>query len=153
MKIALERWETFYPDCLPLLAEHHAELNEEDPRAPHDPDVAMIEKLDRWEILQIVSARDDGGNLVGYCGFDIGKSLESKNLLCGTLRPFFVTKKHRGSIGTKLFMRSIEELKLRGVKKAYIHHYLTGDSPKLQILFERLGAKPLQHEYSLWVGE
>lgn len=152
MKIEIEHWETFFPDCLALLAEHSAELSGKNDKAPFDLNAEAFSAMDKADVLQIVSARDNGV-LIGYCMFDIGFSLESKNLLCGTLRPFFVKKECRGTLGIKLFLKSVDALKERGVRQIYVHHYLTSNSKKLQKFFQRIGAKPVQHEYSLWVGE
>jgi hypothetical protein len=147
----VERWSEFYPDCLPLFAEHDLEVGECDPRMPLDPDVSTCEALDKAGVLQILTAREEG-NLVGYCIFSIAHSLQSRKILCGTQSLYFVTKSHRGILSLRLYDEAIRHLKARGVQNIYPHHYLRGDSPRLKKFFERRGAVEVQHEYSLWIG-
>lgn len=151
--IQLEKWAKFYPDCLPLFAEHHAEIGEMEDRMPLDPDVNMCIKLDEAGLLQIVTFREEN-KLFGYCIFVIANSLQSKNVLCGTQSLYFLTKNSRHSnIGMKLYTESIKYMKTRGVKNIYPHHWLRGDSPKLKAFFERINATEIEHVYSLWIGE
>ncbi len=153
MIITVEKWADFYPECLPLMREHNAEVGESEERMPFDIDADTCAALETIGALLIVTARKDG-KLIGYCGFTLGNSLLSKNVLCGTQGPFFVTKDERSSgAGLSLYRHAFREMKQLGVKNVYPHHYLRGDSARLGEFFEHLGAKPLQHEYSLWIGD
>ncbi|MFA7278770.1 MAG: GNAT family N-acetyltransferase [Sterolibacterium sp.] len=150
--LQLERWATFYPECIALFDAHNTEVGESPTDMPFDPDIDSIAALDAADQLQIVTARKDG-KLVGYCMFTIGNSLQSKGVLCGTQAAYYLKKENRPSgLGIKLYLESLTHLKARGVKNVYPHHWLRGDSPKLKTFFERIGAVELEHVYSLWIG-
>lgn len=147
-----EKWPAYYPDCLQLWDEHNKEIGEDAKRMPLNPDVEQYEFSDKAGSLQIVTARENK-ILIGYCLFFISKSIISKEILCGTQNIFFVTKHKRNSeAGLGMFRESISIMREKGVQNIYPHHYLRGDSLRLGSFFERLGAKELMHEYSLWIG-
>jgi len=146
--IQQESWQEFYPDCLPLFEEHDAEIGEQSSDMPLDPNVEGYAGLDKAGMLQILTARQDG-KLIGYCIFVISQSLQSRKVIVGTQNLWFVTKeKRRGGIAGRLYLKSIALMRAKGVKNIYPHYYVRGDA-KLKRFFERLGAKELQHEYSL----
>lgn len=154
MKIQLEKWDNFYPDCLPLFAEHKAEIGESADRMPVDPAIDKCAALDKAGMLQIITARDNSGTMSGYCIFVIDYSLESKDVLIGEQKLWFVTKSARhGGLGIKLFMESIKLMKERGVKNIYPHRWMTVESKDLEKFFVGLGAYELERIYSLWIGE
>lgn len=153
ISLQIEKFADFYPECLPLLAEHNGEIGESENNMPLDIDVDGYAQMCAVGMLQLMTARKDG-KLIGYCVFTIGNSLLSKNVLCGTQGPFFVTKQERAT-GTalRLYRESIKIMKQRGVKNVYPHHWMRGDSEKLGKYFEALGALPVERVYSLWIGE
>lgn len=153
IEITSDRWDQFYPACLPLFKEHNDEIGELNKNMPLDPDVATCKLLSDRNLSIIMVARKEG-LMIGYCVFTLGNNLMSKNVLCGTQSIFFVTKEERKSgVGLNLYREAIKYMKVRGVKNIYPHHWMRGDSPLLAKFFEHLGAVEIQHEYSLWIGE
>ncbi len=151
IEITIESWDKFYPVCLPLFKEHEAEIGENN--MPLDVDVETCATMDKIGMALIVVAYKDG-IMIGYCTFFLSKCLMSKNILIGTQGPYFVTKEERKTgAGLKLYREAIKQMKEKGVKNIYPHHYLRGDSAKLGAYFENLGATLIQYEYSLWIGE
>lgn len=157
MKIQVERWAKFYPDCLVLFAEHKAEIGESSEHMPLDPDFAKCAVLDKCDMAQVMTARDDDNKLVGYCVFIIDNSIESKNVLVGEQKFWFVTKSARkGALGIRLFMNSLELMKKKGVKNVYPHMWVRAGEKEVLTLdkfFIGLGAYELERIYSLWIGD
>lgn len=144
--IQLETWKQFHPDCLPLFLEHENEIGEK--RHPLDPDIDLIEKMDAMNLVQIVTAREEG-QLVGYCIFTLGNSLMSRRVLIGTQGPVFVTKsKRRGGLGIRLYEFAFSEMIKKGVQDIYPHYWVQGGEV-LRNYFERKGAVELERVYSL----
>jgi GNAT superfamily N-acetyltransferase len=149
--IRAERWAQFWPDCLPLMREHDAELAEHDPREPFAPDNALFAAIDAAGASLLMAARLDG-RMIGYCIFNLSPSLRTKGLLCAEQSLWFVTREHRGSsAGIRLFDRAIAELRGRGVRKVYPHHWLVSNSPRAEAFFLRRGATELERVYSMWI--
>lgn len=157
MRIQVERWNKFYPDCLPLFAEHKAEIGESSERMPLDPDLTKCALLDKCDMTQIMTARDDAGHLVGYCIFVIDNSLESKDILIAEQKFWFVTKAARkGALGIRLFMNSLKLLEAKSVKNIYPHLWVTAKPEEIKALdkfFTGLGAYELERIYSLKIGD
>lgn len=152
MSIQVEKWNQLYPDCLPLFVEHKAEVGEV--RINYNPDIEKAAILDKSGRLLIVTARDENEKLQGYLGFFMDTSLECKGLLVGTQMLWFVTKSARhGGVGVKLYLEAIKQMRALGVKNIYPHRWLTVDSSDLDRFFLKLGAVPLEYEYSLWIGD
>lgn len=149
--IQVEKWEQFYPDCLPLMIEHHAEIVDDKEHMPFDLDVQSCAVMDKTGTMLILAARKEG-KLVGYGIFLINHSLMSKDVLCATQAPYFVTVDERKTgIGLKIYRYAIQVLRSRGVHQLFPHHWLKGGGEKLGEFFVHLGAVPIQHEYSLWL--
>ena len=149
--IQTEKWVDFYPECLPLMAEHHAEVVDDGEREPLDLNVDTIAAMDSNGSLLILAARKEG-KLVGYIMFILGRSLMSKNVMCATQAPYFVTQSERkNGAGLKLYRKAIAILRERHVHVVFPHHWIKGGGEKLGEFFEHLGAREIQHEYSLWV--
>ncbi len=151
VSIAVERWATFWPDCLPLMREHDAELVEHDGREPFDPDDQLFARIDAAGGSLLMAARIDA-SMIGYCIFNLSPSLRTKGLLCAEQSLWFVTRKHRGTLGIRMFDRAVDELRARGVKRIYPHHWLSSSSPHAESFFLRRGATQLEHVYSMWIG-
>lgn len=147
-----ERWGTFWPEAEPLFAIHRSEVGDSSP-APLRVDWRLAEQLDLAGALLIQTARSEG-LLAGYCIWYISPSLESAGLLVGSQGPWFVLPEHRtGRAAVRLLKESLGALRARGVLQALPHHWMGGAGPRLGPLFERLGARPLEITYSLWLGD
>jgi hypothetical protein len=151
IRIAQEKWDTFYPDCMGCLSEHKDEVGADD-GYPFDPDIDQAAAMSDHNISQIVTARA-GNSLVGYCVFMISPSLVSRDVISGVMGPWYVRADYRGSTVTyRLFAESLRLMKERGVRSVYPHHWFKGDSPKAARLFEHFGAKPCELVYHLDLG-
>lgn len=155
MRIEKENWDHFYPDCLPLFEEHEAEIGDSPDEMPLAPANTIWEALDKADMLQIITAREDT-KLIGYCLFVLGPSLKSKHIICGEQKLWFVTKNRRkGGLGLKLFLESIKYMKEKGVQQIYPHIWVAAD-PQIQTalrkFFTKLGARKLEEQYSLRIG-
>lgn len=100
--------------------------------------------------LKIVTARQDG-ELVGYLTWQLGPDVESEGLLKADQGGWFVLPGYPRAL-VKMFDRSVELLRIAGVKVIYPHHPMQGRGARLGTFFERRGAKPMQTTYSLWIG-
>jgi hypothetical protein len=128
-------------------------MGEVNDKIPIKPDIEACVRLEKAGLLLIVAARNDVGRMIGYCTFILSNDIMSKDILCGTQGPFFVTKSKRlGGLGVRLYDYMIEKMKERGIKNIYPHHYLHGDSVKLSRYFVKLGAVKTQLMYTLWIG-
>jgi len=56
-------------------------------------------------------------------------------------------------VGHKMFKASIKMLKKLGVQYVFPHHRLQGRGKDIGHYFNKLGAKPIQLSYFLWIGE
>lgn len=139
-----ETWAQFHPDCLPLLRMHHDEL---DPDAGFAPDIARSKAAVDGNVAQVVTARD-GNRLVGYCIFYVAPNLEDNGTLAAWQGPWFIDPDNRGgTVAYRLFKAAVDELAAVGVKRAFPHHWLVGDSPKAGRIFEAMGAKKIEEVY------
>lgn len=56
-------------------------------------------------------------------------------------------------VGLRLMQRSIHDLRQLGVRCCFPHHRMQGRGAGLGKFFGRLGAKPMQTTYVLWIGD
>lgn len=147
-----EGWDSFYPECLSVVAEHAAEIGEIRPEMPFDPDYDLAAALDRDGRLGLITARA-AGRLVGYLFFAVSRSIESRTVLCATQGACFVLPEFRQqATGPRMFKAGIEEMKRMGVKMVYLRHGPRGSSKKLGSLYRRMGAEHTGNDYTLWIG-
>ena len=144
--IQQETFETIWSDGQALFAEHAAEVGGRD-GVILNPNVALMENLERKGAVQIITARADG-RLVGYLATLISPSLEDANLLTATQTVFFVTRDFRG-IGPRLQRISLDRLRDRGVDEVILRAGVRGSGPKLRALYQRLGAEDYGELYTL----
>lgn len=152
--IACEPWDSIWPEVGRLAEEHFDEVDGGvEPRRKLKLDVPRLRAMSLMGCLLIVTARRDG-RLVGYYTWQIMPDVESEGLLIAQQGAWFVTRA-AGSVnlGYRMFERSIAELKLMNVKMIFPHHRLQGRGTRLGRFFEMFGAKPIQHTYSLWIGD
>lgn len=154
--LEIERWSGIWPECVPLMKAHASEVRGgSDDRVPFELDLERIRAIDRADFLVIVSAREPTEfHLVGYCIWFLTPSLESLGLLVATQSAWYLAEPFRGAgRALKIWNRSIEELKKRGVKMAYPHHWNDGAGAKIGKFFERQGAVRREIGYELWIGD
>lgn len=135
------KWDTLWISGGKELFElHRQEILSEDPRLPYSIDHVMLFKLEDLGIMQTLVA-SIAGHAVGYCIFFISPSLESCGNLCASQGPWFVSPKHRaGGLGIRLWEKSMEMLKGRGVRQILAHKY-EGSPAGLEKFFDRKGSR------------
>jgi len=125
----------------------------DEPNRPYKLSRKLLDAAERVGVLHIYTARVDG-QLGAYCLWNVGEDAESEGLLIADMGPWYVAPEHRRLLlGAKVLKFSIKELKVKGVKNLYLHHRLHGRGCGAGILFDRLGAKEIKREFSLWIGD
>lgn len=154
IKLNLESWQECKLEALALARLHADEIGEEEvePRRRHEIDSGLMEMLSNSLVLRIYTARVDS-KLVGYLTWNISLDVESRGLVIAQQGGWFHDSECKSfGLAWKLFQFSIDDLRAYGVQQIFPHHRLLGRGRHLGKFFERLGAKPLQHTYSLWIG-
>lgn len=114
---AVERWETYYHDALPLWPLHWKEVALTQAEIPLDMDVERYAALDAAGILHIVTGRD-AGRLIAYHTSLIMGHLHYKGTLHALCDLYWVHPLwRRGTIALKLFGTAHRSLKERGAVK------------------------------------
>lgn len=149
---AMETWEQIWPECDELGAEHFEEVDGGvEPNRPYKVDAGLMGQLFDAGIMHIATARRYG-RMVGYCTWNVMRDPESEGLLIAKQGAWF-TEPGLGEVGRRLFLFSVNALTRLGVQNIFPHHRMQGRGKNLGKFFESLGAKEVQHEYSLWIGE
>lgn len=143
-----ERWDTIYPEVLPL-AQAHFE-NDNPPGSPkhgkYDLDVDQLAELDASGAFYIFSARHIDG-LLGYSTWTIMYDIECKGLLVAEQGPLWCNKP---ASGVQLYNYGLHSLRELGVRVVYPYHRLTGRSLRLGSFFTLcLGARAIKAGYEL----
>jgi hypothetical protein len=149
---AQESFRSIWPDVNRLFQTHFDEVDGDvEPNRPFEADTDLMRKLEDAGILKIWTVRIDGV-LVGYCTWNVCLDVESRGLVIGLQGAWFIERSHQG-LGKTLFEKSLDGLRQIGVKNVFPHHRLQGRGKHLGPYFESLGAKEIQHTYSLWIGD
>lgn len=151
-----ESWFDVWPEAEALANAHFAEVDGGvEPKRVFKLDCEVMGKMAAVGILQIISARLDG-RLAGYCSWNVVPDVESEGLLIAQQGAWFVGREFEPlglGLGRKMFRVAVEHLKSMGVQCMYPHHRTQGRGSRLGAFFVRLGAKEIQHTYSLWIGD
>lgn len=144
-----EPFDTFYRDGQELFDEHRAEAGSFD-GLDWDPDIEKARAMESAGRILVLTARK-AGKIVGYLLYLLDTSFESKTVLLAYQNVFFVRKKHRGTLGARLYDIALEKLRDRGVKAEVLRSGVRARGPKLRALFERKGAVLMGSLYYLWL--
>ena len=152
--ISQEPWGSLWPEIDSLGAEHFSEVEGDLAKnRPYRLDEPAMCAAAAAGAIRITSARV-GGELAGYCMWNISRDIESAGMMIATHGPWFVKPKFAHlALGPKLFDASLADLRTIGVKNAFPHHRLEGRGVKLGAFYKRRGAVEIQRTYSLWLGE
>lgn len=152
--VQLEPWEAIWPAVNDIATKHFNEVDGGiEPRRPFKVKASAMQAMSDAGILKIVTARS-AGQLVGYFTWTITEDIESEGLMIALQGAWFVDPAARfRRVGIRLFMKSVTELRLLGVKNIFPHHRLQGSGAALGKFFKRQGAIEIQHTYSLWIGD
>lgn len=150
ISFTVENWEDVKAEAAPLWPLHWDEVGQNKIKMQLDPDIAKLDFLNSRGMLHIVIARDNGV-LVGYHASIVDTLIHYKNVLAAKGDLYWLHPDHRkGSVGIKLLKEVERTLKLRGVQVIYDITKLYLDHGKI---FERLGYRPIERNYSKWIGD
>jgi hypothetical protein len=151
LELAKESFSAILAEVSDLAKRHWDEIGgvELEPQRPFDLDLGQMIYLDKIGNMRVYTARISS-KLVGYCSWTLAYDCESKGLLIANQGAWYCEPK--SGAGLRLFKFSINDLRKLGVRCIYPHHHLMGRGADLHNWFNRLGAKPMQVVYSLWIG-
>ena len=147
-------WQRFWLEAEPLARAHFHEVdNGVDDRRTFGPRAEVMADMHQRGIMRVIGARLDG-KLVGYFTWNVLPDIESWGTPMAMQGAWYVDPKAKAfGVGHKMFKTSIELLRKLGVQYVFPHHRLQGRGKDIGKYFERMGAKPVQLDYFLWIGE
>lgn len=150
--VGLEAWSDALWDEVRDLAEaHNHEVDDGvEPRRPFRLDRRLMAMMRDSGSLVIVIARQ-AGRPVGYFTWSVEPDVESEGLVIAQQGAWYVAPGHPRA-AYLMFHESVAALKALGVQCIFPHHRTQGRGRALGRFFARLGAKEIQHTYSLWIG-
>lgn len=152
MLIEPEPFVSMWPEMEALGRLHFEEVDGGvEPRRPYRPNAPLMQAMEQVGCLKITTARAKG-KLIGYCMWNVSPDAESEGLMIARHGPWYMLPEHKG-VGTKLFKRSVAELRAMGIHIIYPHHRMQGRGQRLGMFYRRIGAIEVQREYSLWIGD
>lgn len=131
-------------------ATHYEEIALDKERMKLNPDFDKYQTMENVGALTIITARELG-KLVGYWILFVAPHIHYKDTLCAYTDIYYLLPEVRkGMAGVKLLAEGEKILKKRGVKKLF-----AGDKKhkNLGIIFDRLGWKAVETQYSKWIGD
>ena len=145
-----ETWSQYRADCQHCWEQHYDEIAGDKARMPMRPDDFLFQRMEELGQLQIVTVREQG-KMVGYMLFAVRPHPHYADILCGFEDAYFLLPAYRkGWTGIKLIKESIKLLKVRGVKRIFIH---TKKSKDLGRILKFLGLTHSDEIYSGWIGD
>ena len=147
-------WQRFWLEAEPLARAHFYEVdNGVDDRRTFGPKAEVMADMHQRGIMRVIGARLDG-KLVGYCTWNVLPDIESWGTPMAMQGAWYADPKAKAfAVGHRMFKASTELLKKLGVQYVFPHHRLQGRGEAIGHYFEKLGGKPIQLSYFLWIGE
>jgi GNAT superfamily N-acetyltransferase len=116
-----------------------------------EPDVDTFYALEHAGALQIVVARDEAEQVVGYHVSVVRRHLHYRSSLTAYVDMYFVHPEHRrGRAGIKLFLFAEQALRERGVQRIYTGTKLHKDVGRL---LDFIGHKEIERLYVKSIGD
>lgn len=148
-----EPWSHIWPEAEALAQQHWEEVDSGvEPRRRFAVDAGLCEKMYQAGVLKCFALRCPQGHLLGYLTWQLMMDPESQGLVVAQQGAWYVAPGHARA-ARALFLQSLVALRAWGVKCVFPHHRAQGRGRSLGRFFQRLGAKPIQQGYSLWIGE
>lgn len=147
LRVWWEAFDSFWadPDCAPLCEAHYREA---DNVSRFEPDVALLQQLEASGVFRVMTARLNG-KLIGYLMWSLTVNAESIGQRIADQGAWYVAPGAPAGIAAKMLRRSITELRAAGIGSIHLHHPVQGRGARLGTLFQRIGARPTQHRWSL----
>lgn len=146
----IEELSDVLPELRVLFPQHYRELALNQDQVPLDPQYDIyLERARRGEVLCAVLR--ERGEVIGYFVGFVAPGLHYRTCLTLTMDIFYVRQERRAGLnGIRLFRCVEAEARRRGVQRWFMGSKLHADA---SALFKRLGAKPVETYYSLWLGD
>ncbi len=143
--IQRETVDSFYEDAKPLFEEDWKETVTYSNAISLNVDLDVYRKLESANRLFMFSARDDG-KVVGYLGFIISQSFQTKTLIAECIG-LFIIKEYRGKgLWKPLLEANKAGLSAAGVKRLRIH---TSPINDISVLLEKAGMEKEETVYGM----
>ena len=144
MRLLLRRetFNGFYPEALPMLLRHHAEIDDF-PELPLQIDEHLYRQSEAFDELRIFTARLDRGpadplTLIGYAIFLIGPDTRHQGSIGARQDAVYVEPEQRkGTVGIQLLKFAEQELRREGVSVVY--HFVKRTHPEFGRILARQG--------------
>lgn len=129
-------------EIAPNTERHYHEMTDGDDYGPPDIDWNLYYQAGKANQCIAVTVRD-GGKLVGYAVFTIGRNPRYRKLLEAHSDGIFLEREYRGKIGMQLLSKCDEYLQKIGVQEA---NYTISD----ELIGKLLQRKGYQSKYKIW---
>ena len=107
-----------------------------DPLMPCEPNWAMYEKLEQTGAFMLIMVRDDD-RAIGYCAAILHPSMNSRQMLVGTISTYFVEERDNRAFILKTMLGAVQDMLFaRGAKQIKIETEYTHSAARL---LERMG--------------
>jgi integrase len=142
------RFSACIDEALPLLQQHYEEIALNKDITPLEPNWSAYVFLEQQSLLHIVTARDEGGKLVGYSAYILAKRNLHYAFSIAESDIFYLDPAHRkGLNGAHLLRFAEKSLRMIGVERIVTKTKLAPEHD-LGLLLERLGFTPIERVYS-----
>lgn len=143
-------WRAPLEEMKKLFPAHWRELALNQEEVPLDPLWEVYEARAKAGEMLLVTGRDRGELIAYFVGF-VAPGLHYRTCLTLTMDIFYVKpERRRGLTGLNLFREVEQEARRRGVKRFFMGSKLAHDA---SALFRRIGARPVETYWSLWLGD
>jgi hypothetical protein len=149
-----EPFRNFAKELPPLFKQHWREIALNQDKVPLDPDWQRYFDYDLAGVLKCLTVRSNG-ILVGYVFMLVYPHLHYASTLCAVTDMFWLDPAYRrGLAGYRMLATMKKSLQDAGVKVVYANTKLHFEADRGTIgkLFERLGFKPTETLYSIYLG-
>ena len=146
----VEEWADCWREMSALWPAHFEEVALNRDKIPLDPDLDLYHDLAARGQVHVVTVRCDGA-LVGYHIAFVRPHIHYRSSLTAYSDVYYIDPAHRkGRAGVKLFTETEKFLRQRGVERMYTGTKMSKD---MAAIFERLGWKEVERQFSKYIGE
>lgn len=153
MRTQVEPYMDAVGELAPLWPLQWAEVSTHGGRFPLAPRYEVYETLAKHDELALVTLRDDGNVLMGYCLCFFGPDIHAKHCIQAATDGIFVHPLARGRLGGFRLLRAMRrELRARGVHR-WVGGDIVGNGHRVGRLLELSGFAVSEIGYAQWLGE
>lgn len=146
----VEDWADCWQEMSGLWQAHYEEVALNRDKIRLDPDLDAYHTLNANGQLHVVTVRENGA-LIGYHIAFVRPHIHYRTSLSAYSDVYYVKPEHRkGMVGVKLFIETEKFLKQRGVERLYTGTKMSKD---MAAIFERLGWREVERQFSKYIGD